>query len=640
MYCPSCDKSYGAVHSRCPECHSWLKVSAPSGGRKNAKTGTAAAASPPAPPAREQSSVSTMDRSDDDLGSSFGGDDNGGWADPAPSSPSSNWGGGDDDWNSGGLGAAAAAAPSSEGWGGSAAASPQPGSGSSWSGKEGSEPYGWGGEPASPAASAAAPATPARSNNGGWADSGTQDGWGGGAGASSQGPAAKEQQDGWLGGGGGHDPGPRAGASSSSSSGWLANSGGVDSEASPGRGWLGDGPAEDAPRKQSGGGGWLGDSSDAGGPSMTEMVDHAISVEEADDFVDDSWVDEEIRDNEFDDLEIPEYAPPAPEVGGAFLKMLLVAVLVLLVGGGIMFAKNDSKSPEETAQEETLKQLEFGRATVAGGKKDLEAGKPGLAVPQFQEALVALSDGKAPQDEIYETEVLLGRALMADGEYKEAYKHWASLKESGQEKYKAEAQSGIDETSRQLRIVANGYLDEAKKYAAKNEITSVKRLGRDALDLYEEYGGSRAQMGDAHGVIGRGHLNGREYAPAKDEFKQAVALAPSLGYQKYLNQASQALAPAQYVPPVETYQRQQPVRQSSGPKPSFTLGQPQYQKSSGGRRGGGRRTSNSGNGGGGNAAPAPAAPAKTMKEIPIYRPTQRAGSSGERKGSKGVLKTY
>jgi len=639
MYCPSCDKSYGAVHSRCPECHSWLKVSAPSGARKSSKAGSAASASPPSPPTPDHSSVSTLDRNDDDLGSSFGGDDNGGWADPAPSSPSSSWGGGGDDWNSGGK-SEAAAASSSQGWGSTSAPAPSPTAGSSWSGNEGgSDSYGWGGDSAAPSASTTVPATPARPINGGWADSGNQDGWGGSSGGAS------EQKDGWLGGGGGgvgrESGSPAAGSSASSGSGWLGNSGGEDSVATPGRGWLGDGPSTDAPRQHSGGGGgWLGDSADGGaGPSMTQMVDQAISVEDADDFVDDSWVDEEIRDNEFDDLEIPEYAPPAPEVGGAFLKMLLVAVLVLLVGGGIMFAKNESKSPQETAQEETAKQLDFGRLTVAGGKKDLEAGKPGLAVPQFQQALVALSEGKAPQDEIYEAEVLLGRALMGDGEYEEAYKHWVSLKDSGQEKFKDEAVSGIEETSRQLRIVANGYLDEAKKYAAKNEITSVKRLGRDALDLYEDYGGSRSQMGDAHGVIGRGHLNGREYAPAKDELKQAVALAPGLGYQKYLNEASQALAPTQYVAPIQTQSVQRRPVRSSAPKPDFSLGQPQYQKSSGGgRRGGGRRTSSSGNNSGASSAPAPAP--KTMKEIPIYRPTTRNGSSGERKGSKGVLKTY
>ncbi len=54
MYCPSCDKSYGAVHSRCPECHSWLKVSAPANSRaKSAKAAVSAVST---------GSVSTLDK--------------------------------------------------------------------------------------------------------------------------------------------------------------------------------------------------------------------------------------------------------------------------------------------------------------------------------------------------------------------------------------------------------------------------------------------------------------------------------------------------------------------------------------------------------------------------------------------------
>ena len=49
--------------------------------------------------------------------------------------------------------------------------------------------------------------------------------------------------------------------------------------------------------------------------------------EDEDDFVDDSWVDEEIRDSEFDELEVPEIVPPAPEVGGVVLKMVLVVLI-------------------------------------------------------------------------------------------------------------------------------------------------------------------------------------------------------------------------------------------------------------------------------------------------------------------------
>jgi hypothetical protein len=635
MYCPSCDKSYGAVHSRCPECHSWLKVSAPSSARKAAKTGSVSAGAPaPAPTTeREQGAVSTLEPG----ASSIGGSD-GGWADPVPSSPS-NWGDSDgDDWSTGGLGksGATAASSGSDGWGGASSAGKSPSASSSWSGNDDSEPMGWAGSD-SVSASTTVPA-PASKKDSGWLDGGgEQDGWGGGsagtAGAAPV-PSAPKSGGGWLGGDGPPEPSSGGGAPKSGG-GWLGGDGPPETS-SQGSGWLGESSAPSAPPKSGGGGGWLnGDGPDDSGPSMTEMVDQAISVEESDDFVDDSWVDEEIRDNDFDELDIPEYAPPAPEVGGAFLKMLLVAVLVLLVGGGILFANNDTKDPGQAAADETAKSLEFGRATMKAGQVDLEAGKPGLAIPQFEEALVALSEGKAPQDEIYQTEVLLGRALMGDEEFEEAYKHWVSLRDSGQEKYVAEAKKGVKDSSRELRVQANSYLADAKKYAAKDEITSVKRLGRDALALYEEYSGSRAQLGDAHGVIGRGHLNGREYAQAKDEFKKAVALAPGAGYEAYLKQANAALQPAQYIPPMKTAPR---TTRSSAPKPSFDLGSPQYTQSSG-RRGRGRSrgsSQSSSSGGGGTTA----APKKPMKEIPAYRPSKGRSSSGNRKGSKGVIKGY
>ena len=642
MYCPSCDKSYGAIHSRCPECHSWLKVSAPSSARKASKAASASSPTPPPMTEREEGAVTTLDPDATSAGFSGG---EGGWADPAPSSPN-NWADPkeSDDWSAGGLGAGATGAASSgtDSWGGGSG-SPAAPAASSWSGSEEPDSFGWSGsESVAPTGSTASPVPPAKQESGwlnGGGDDATKDGWGGGSGIAPATPAAPAAKSGgWL-GGDGPEPAATPSSSSGGGGGWLSDKGGADTEAPEGSGWLGAGSSPAAPRAQSGGGGgWLNGEGPDDTPSMTQMVDQAISVEEADDFVDDSWVDEEIRDNDFDELDIPEYAPPAPEVGGVFLKMLLVAVLVLLVGGGIMFAQNDSKDSVDTAADEATKRLEFGRATMQSGRTDLEAGKPGLAIPQFEEALVALSDGKAPQDEIYETEVLLGRALMGDEAYKEAYKHWASLKESGQEKYVKEAEKGLQDSSRQLRIQANEFLAEGKKYAAQDEITSVKRLGRDALDLYEKYGGSRAQLGDAHGVIGRGHFNGREYAQARDELKQAVALAPSLGYQSYLNKASAALQPTRYVAPIQTAPRRQP--RTSSPKPSLSIGSPSYQQSSGRSRARGRSGNNARNNNSGNSGGASSAPTKQMKEIPAYRPTTGRDGGNSRKGAKGVLKGY
>ncbi|MFA7483264.1 MAG: hypothetical protein WC314_22355, partial [Vulcanimicrobiota bacterium] len=187
MYCPSCDKSYGAVHSRCPECHSWLKVSAPASARKGAKS--ASGAKPPASPVSnpEQSSVSTLKR-DSDFGTSngFGARDDR-WADPAPSSPGGQWedSESDDDWNE--LGRTNEVSRP-EGWG---AASPTPSKSpaSGWGGSGGATD-GWGGgdSPGAPAGRA--------ESRGGWGGD-AQDGWG-----SSPGGVETDRgaSDGWSGG--------------------------------------------------------------------------------------------------------------------------------------------------------------------------------------------------------------------------------------------------------------------------------------------------------------------------------------------------------------------------------------------------------------------------------------------------------
>lgn len=625
MYCPSCDKKYGAIHSRCPECHSWLKVSAPSSSRSKAKTAAAtpAASTPPS------SAVSTLDRGTDEIS----------WADPAPeaSKGATQWaeepGSSSDSWGATGTSSdSPKSASSGSGWGGAGS-----GSADSWSQDSASS---WGGEASTP--------TPKAESQSGWLG-GSEESGGWSQGAAAPSAPAKSQSSGWLGdsqpaaapaskppaGGGWLGDADSSGslggsppAKSKGGSSWLGDDHQEPAEA--GRGWLGDGPAQPS---TTGGGdsGWL-DGSQGSGRTMTEMVDHAISVEDEDEFVDDSWVDEEIRDNEFDELDVPEYVPPAPEVGGAFLKMLLVAVLFVLVAGGVLFFRGEKQTPEQLAAEKAEQQLSFARAAVAEGKSDLESGKALLAVPQFQEALVTLAEVQAPKEEINEAEVLLSRALMGSEEYEEAIVHWKSLRENEDKAVAEEAKKGVQAAARQLRIGANESLKEAKSYADKGEVNSVIRLGRQALKTYKEYGGSASQKGNAHGIIGRSYLNGRDYGTAQDHLKKAVQLAPGLGYEKYLNEVASLIQPRSYIAPV----RQTQVRRSQpSSKPTFDLGSPSYQKNT--RRYSGGRSRNSSSSG---ASTAPsAAPPKRMKEIPAYRPANR-NSGGTRKGTKNVLKSY
>lgn len=633
MYCPSCDKSYGAIHSRCPECHSWLKVSAPSSARsKGAKTGTFSAVAP-SQESGTTSAVSTMPR---ETGIA--------WADPDPSAaPASNW----DSGSSGTWGESPShGAPPSNGleagWGGA-------GGSTAWGENNGT---GWeGGEPplSSPPT---APSSAPKSN--GWLGGEADDDWSGGGLASSppvgSGSKPRPQSNGWLGGDSDESASPRP---QKPSNGWLGEGAGGNgspsiadshndgwqagaSEPTAGRGWLVDGSA-DAPSEESGRG-WLVDGGGLSGPSMTQMVDQAIHGETDDDFVDDIWVDEEIRDSEFDELEVPEIAHQSPEAGGTVLKMVLAAFLSILVLGGVFFLRDGGQSEEQKQADKTAMQTEFAKKAIQGGKDDMAAGRPELAVPQFQEAAATLKEIKADPKMIEDTEVLVGQAMIKAGEYEAAVAHWRTLKTSKNAAVAKQAVDGIKEASRRLRIQANETLKEAKALAAKGEVNTVLPRAQEALKIYKEYGGTATQQGDAYGVMGRSYLNGRDYGNAQDNLRQAIRLAPAAGYQRYLAEVNDRLQPIYYSAPASSAA---PRASAPASRPTFDIGGPSYQTRTG-SVGGGKHSTGGGNNGG-SSTQATQAPTR-MKEIPIYKGGNRtnssSSSSGPRKGQKGVLQSY
>ena len=487
-------------------------------------------------------------------------------------------------------------------------------------------------------------------------DSSSDDGWGnsgglsGGSATPNKGPAiglpVSDDDDGWSGGGGGsgstfgESASAKASVSPSTSQGWLGGdeSGTADEESAAG--WLGgaSGPTAkmNAPTP-SDNDGWLSGAS-SGGPSMTEMVDRAINVEEADDFVDDSWVDEEVGSGEFDDLEISDHAPPAPEVGGAFLKMLLVAVLVLVVGGGVMFMGQEKKTPEQIKAEETAKELEFGRSSVKTGQKYMKDGKALLAIGPLEAAMTSLKTAGGTEEEILEAKVDLARALMKAHEYQKSYDHWAALAK-GNTRYKKEGNAQMLECSKLLRAQAADQLAEAAGYIKAGEQASVLDLGQKALKIYEAHKGTASQKGKAWGVIGRGYINGKEYGKAKDALRKARSLNPSGGYEADLARIAAATAPTTY------YYDYGGSAAAAAPAQPTTVYLPASINSDdpgipqGVRTGGGgvRHSAPSA----APAAAAPAAPART-REIPAYqRSTPRGGGGGGgRKGQQGVLQGY
>jgi hypothetical protein len=317
MYCPSCDKSYGAVHSRCPECHSWLKVSAPANSRaKNAKAASSVSAG----------SISTLDKepaapaSWTEPPASGGGDWNKGlsdsWSDalPAPTAPSfpidpapvsDAWGGGG--------GAAWGGTSSSDSWGATEPApaktptptaapidasltlAPSPVApalgGGAWLSGGGEDDDGWGGSGSS--GSFKAPAAPATNGL-----SSSDDGWGGSSSLGAATPVAAKTPasaitpdidgDGWGGSSSSSSTfgGSKNGASKglpAPSQGWLGGDAAAAVEDESATGWLGDSRTTKVGAAAVESDGWLGgeDTAKAKGPSMTEMVDRAIGVEEA-----------------------------------------------------------------------------------------------------------------------------------------------------------------------------------------------------------------------------------------------------------------------------------------------------------------------------------------------------------------------
>ena len=400
-------------------------------------------------------------------------------------------------------------------------------------------------------------------------------------------------------------------------------------------GWLSGGSRETHSESSDG---WLGGDEPTRAPSMTEMVDHAIGVEEADDFVDESWVDEEIN-SEFDEFETPEYTPPSPEVGSAFLKMLLVAALVLLVGGGVMFMGKKEKTPEQIKAEEIAKELQFARDSVIAGNQYLKDGKPLLAVGPLTAAMTSLKTSGAPQEEILSAKADLARALMKAQEYEKAYDQWVGLVK-GPEKYRKEAVAGRDEASRLLRAQATSELAESAKYYQMGESSSVLQAGEKALKIFEKHNGTASQKGKALGVIGRGYLNGKEYGKAKDYLKKARSLNPGGGYDADLREIASRTAPVDYYEGGNYgggYSAPQPAAQPQTVHIDASIdGGSSYAKST--QTYAPRASSQAAPV---QAAPVQAAPARRVAQpAPAPRRSSPRSNSGGRKGSKGVLPGY
>ena len=430
VYCPSCDKSYGAAHSRCPECHSWLKMSAPAKSGSSHASGSFASS-------EDSGGVSTLERESE-----------------------TGWSASNEAWDS-----------TEDGWGGSA------------------------------------------------------DGW--------ETPASS--------------PPPKKESEKAPSGGWLGEGGWDDTAPQAGRGWLGD------------------------GPTMTEMVDKAINVEDDDVFVHDSWVDEEILDDDFQDLAVPQYEPPSQEVGSAFLKMLLVAALIVIMGAGVLVIDRDSKTPEQQAADERAQKLQSVQAYEADGQSEMQSGRPELAASQFGAALTVLSELKADEKKIDQMELQLATALMKSEEYGEATDHWNNLIDSNAPEVAEAAAKGLAEAKRAKRLEANGLLSEAHSRLDQGEHLGARALAKESIEIYKNFEGSRSQLGEAYGTLGLSFLEVGDYGSAESYLRKSVEYAPELGYRRHLNSIAVSVQPNVVSRPLPQLQEDD--------KPVFDPGGPDYEVS-------------------------------------------------------------
>lgn len=262
MYCPACDKEFSPVHSRCPECKGWLRVSGPTVGAKAVAAPAIRAATPagvgldtattqkvqpitganvplpsrprPAATAQQNSEAPSLPRPTPTLqtatepvdqagrgglgtgweaSSSFSAPASpapagGGWGTPAPAGPATSWGAPANGLGAGPTSWPAAETPKPTGWGAPAAAPPasMAGLGGGMSHGLGAAPVGLGAPPsaapgfgAPPPGSLGAP-TGSLGPAPGSAVGSTGGGWlGDGSGGSSAYTPPSSRSGGWLG---------------------------------------------------------------------------------------------------------------------------------------------------------------------------------------------------------------------------------------------------------------------------------------------------------------------------------------------------------------------------------------------------------------------------------------------------------
>lgn len=614
MYCPACDKEFSPVHSRCPECKGWLRVSGPPAGTKAA---SAAGAPPIARPT--SATVTAADPLPSRASGTLMGNNvplpsrptarpNVAPAPPAPTPRATSPG---DNWSE----PAESPAPKIQGQ----LNAPSPADAASGRGALGT---GWesSGSFAAPNASWGASNANPPASTGGWgsaappASSAPVAGWGGGQTAPSGiggqwgAPAPEAKVPGWGNSGGlGPAPGvaPAAPLGGAPALGQTPGGGFAQTPSagqSPGNGqglgggWLGDGGGGSAstytPPARSGG--WLGDSGSSEEPAAATMP--AMSPQEI------------AATSESPVLSLPDHTvavdlgtPWEDELPGTSSNKWvywvlggLLCALLSFFGYTYWTRKSLEKPAKVVAVESSASSLDAGLEILAQAKKSFQAKK-------FQDAQAGAETAHT---------LIAGLSVAPPARVKEVKNFYRQTT---------------------LRCASDSY-SQAERAISAGEFNQALGLCDQAVKYYSKLNGTQKEQGRAVALKGKIYLRLKDYPNAEIAFKKAMKLSPGGGYQTLANQArgaqSNLVAPQQ--PAVTAAQQPSTTVQpsidggASYPSGSYPTG-----------TSGGYRPSP-----GGAAAPPPAAAGVRKQPVNTYVPPKRDSTPSWRKKPSDRLPTY
>lgn len=251
---------------------------------------------------------------------------------------------------------------------------------------------------------------------------------------------------------------------------------------------------------------------------------------------DEEWIDRELE-TEADEISeartIVVYDKPSGSSTAvwALLALVLVACIAFL---GMKLYDNHSSSIEARAVDSSTNEeaLQEAETWMKSADESLRNKDYDLAVAQLEKALALLKEGQAEKPLIAATAAKYAGALERTGKLEEAHKQWANL---GGTEGKAKRAA----VEKQLRIRANGLLEQSVAARKAKENRKALKLADEAHSLFKSYGGSKGQLADSLEAGARAGLADGNLVAAESKLQLA---------QKYLWSQTRADLMAQIAP--------------------------------------------------------------------------------------------